>query len=104
MAVGGAGLSLIGIPAMSQLDWSSIRWTYYAAATVSGALSIGLSNAIWSNGVKRLGPGRTANFNNLVPVLAVLLSAFTLHEEITVSQIFGMGITMSGVWIARRPR
>ena len=104
MIVGGVGLALVGAPAMSQLDWSSVHWTYYGAAVVSGALSIGISNAIWSNGVKRLGPGRTASFNNLVPVLAVVLSAFTLHEEITVPQILGMGITLLGVWIVRRPR
>ncbi|HTK83036.1 MAG TPA: DMT family transporter [Bacteroidota bacterium] len=104
MTVGGVGLTLSGIPSMASLDWGSIRWTYYAAAIVSGALSIGISNAIWSNGVKRLGPGRTANFNNLVPVLAVVLSAFFLKEEVTAFQIFGIGITMLGVWLARRTK
>ncbi len=102
MIVGGVGLSLIAVPSMTQLDWGSIHWTYYVAAIASGALSIGVSNAIWSNGVKRLGPGRTANFNNLVPVLAVVLSAFLLHETISLMQILGMSITMLGVWMARR--
>ena len=104
MAVGGIGLSVAAFPSMASLDWGSIHWTYYAAAVVSGALSIGVSNAIWSNGVKRLGPGRTANFNNLVPVLAVVLSALFLKEEITAFQIFGIGITMLGVWLARRTK
>ncbi|HEV8539291.1 MAG TPA: DMT family transporter [Bacteroidota bacterium] len=102
MVVGGAGLTLIAAPAMASLEWGSVHWTYYGAAVASGALSIGISNAIWSNGVKLLGPGRTANFNNLVPVLAVVLSAFTLHEAISLLQIVGIGITILGVWVARR--
>jgi drug/metabolite transporter (DMT)-like permease len=102
MIVGGIGLSLAAIPSAMKLDWGSIDWRHYAAAIASGAFSIGIANAIWSNGVKRLGPGRTANFNNLVPVLAFIISYFTLHEPISVIQIVGVTITMAGVWVARR--
>jgi drug/metabolite transporter (DMT)-like permease len=102
MAVGAAGLFLVATPAMMTFDWSSLHWTYYLAAIGSGALSIGICNALWTNGVKRLGPGRTANFNNLVPVLAFIFSYLSLHEEISAIQIVGVCITMGGVWVARR--
>jgi drug/metabolite transporter (DMT)-like permease len=52
--------------------------------------------------VKHLGPGRTANFNNLVPVLAFIFSYFTLHEQLLPIQFVGAGVTVVGIWIARR--
>jgi drug/metabolite transporter (DMT)-like permease len=102
IAIGAAGLSLIAIPGALQLAWSFIGWTYYAAAAVSGALAIALANVFWSHGVKRLGPNRTANFGNLIPVLAFVISYFTLHEELLLIQFIGAAVTILGVWVARR--
>ena len=68
----------------------------------SGAFSIGVANAIWTFGVKRLGPGRTSNFQNLVPVLAFIISYFTLNEEIAPIHFVGAAVTIAGVWYARR--
>lgn len=101
-ATGAVGLSLLAIPAARSMEWTSVHWTFYLAAISSGAISIGIANGLWSNGVRRLGPSRTANFSNLVPVLALAFSFFTLHEELLPVQILGAGVTIVGVWIARR--
>ena len=102
ISVGAIGLTTFSIPAAPSVDWTSIHWTSIAAALVSGALSIGIANVIWSHGVKHLGPGRTANFNNLVPVLALIFSYFALNEQLLPIQFVGAGITVVGIWIARR--
>jgi drug/metabolite transporter (DMT)-like permease len=102
ISVGAVGLSLIAIPAGVSLSWGSVHWTYYLAAIASGALSIAAGNVLWSYGVKRLGPGRTAVFGNLIPVLAFIVSYFTLHEELLFIQIVGAAVTILGVWLARR--
>jgi drug/metabolite transporter (DMT)-like permease len=102
ITVGAVGLSVIAIAPALALSWGSVHWTYYGAAVASGALSIAAANLFWSYGVKRLGPGRTANFGNLVPVLAFVISYFTLNEEIFLVQLIGAGITVLGVWLARR--
>jgi drug/metabolite transporter (DMT)-like permease len=102
ISVGALGLSAVAIPAAPALDWSAIHWMSIAATVVSGALSIGVANLIWSHGVKHLGPSRTANVNNLVPVLAFIFSYFTLAEELLPIQFVGAGITVVGIWIARR--
>jgi drug/metabolite transporter (DMT)-like permease len=102
ISVGAIGLSFIAIPAGTSLSWSSVHWTNYLAAVASGALSIAAGNVIWSYGVKRLGPGRTAVFGNLIPVLAFVVSYFTLHEELLLLQVIGAGVTILGVWLARR--
>jgi drug/metabolite transporter (DMT)-like permease len=102
IATGGIGLSLIGTPSFPGVPWGSLHWSVYAATIISGALSIGLANVLWSHGVKHLGPGRTANFNNLVPVLALAISYFTLNENLLPIQFIGAGVTIIGVWVARR--
>ncbi len=102
ISVGAIGLSCISLPALPSVSWELVHWTSIAAALISGTLSIGIANVIWSHGVKHIGPGRTANFNNLVPVLAIGFSYFALHEELLPIQILGAGITVVGIWVARR--
>ena len=102
ISVGAVGLSLVAIPAAIEMSWSSVGWTYWVATFASGALSIGISNVFWSHGVQRLGPGRTSNFSNLVPVLALFISFITLREELHVLQLLGAAITIGGVWVAQR--
>lgn len=102
LAVGVAGLSVLAIPAGLAADWSRADWTHVVAAAASGAFSIGVANMIWSRGVKRLGPGRTANFNNLVPILAFVISWYTLQEPVHPMHFVGAAVTIVGVWYARR--
>jgi drug/metabolite transporter (DMT)-like permease len=102
VAVGGVGLSLIAIPGAVQTQWTSMNWTIYTGAIASGVFSIGIANAVWSYGVKHIGPGRTGIFSNLTPVIAFALSYFTLHESVVTVQVIGAGVTILGVWIVRR--
>jgi drug/metabolite transporter (DMT)-like permease len=102
IGIGAIGLTVAAVPSAIMTDWSSIGWTYWLAAVVSGALSIGLANAFWSYGVQRLGPGRTGSFSNLVPVLAFIVSYIALNEQLFPIQFVGSAITIAGVWIARR--
>jgi len=100
--IGAVGLSIVAIPPAMELNWMSIKLSYYIAALVSGALAIALANILWSYGIQKLGPGRTANYGNLVPVVALIISYFTLNENLSLIQIIGTMLTLIGVWIARR--
>ena len=102
MAIGGIGLSLIALPFVPATFEHVPAWPYLLAALLSGAFSIGIGNLLWSFGVKILGPSNTATFNNLVPVLAFIISYFTLHEELAAIQFVGAAITITGVWITRQ--
>jgi len=101
IAVGAVGLSVAAVPPAMSFRWSDVEWTYYAAAVTSGALSIAIANVFWSTGVKRLGPSRTANFGNLVPVIAFIVSYLVLDELVLPIQVVGAAITIGGVWLAR---
>ena len=102
LLIGAVGLTLLAIPAAMTLSWGDVSLASYGCALASGAFSIGVANAIWTFGVKRLGPGRTSNFQNLVPVLAFIISYFTLNEEIAPIHFVGAAVTIAGVWYARR--
>lgn len=102
ISAGAIGLSLVAVPPALTVSWTAVSWRYYLAAILSGALSIGIGNVVWSYGVKRLGPGRTANYGNLVPVLALVISYYTLSESLAPIQLIGAAVTVAGVWLARR--
>lgn len=102
MGIGAVGLTATAVPAAATMDWSSVEWPAWAGAIASGVLSIAVANLIWSTGVKRLGPGRTGSFGNLIPVVALVISYFTLNETLVPVQIAGAAVTIFGVWYARR--
>ncbi len=102
LTVGAVGLTVAAVPSAIQTDWSAIPWIYYVAAIASGAFSIAAANVFWSYGVKLLGPARTAVFNNLIPVLAFIISAIALDDQVYLIHFIGAAITILGVWLARR--
>jgi drug/metabolite transporter (DMT)-like permease len=102
VGVGAFFHALFALPDALSLPWAELDPTYLVAGLVSGILSIGVANVLWSYGVQRLGPSRTANVSNLTPVLAFLISSLTLDEPISSLHVAGGVITLLGVWIVRR--
>jgi drug/metabolite transporter (DMT)-like permease len=102
IVIGAVGLMVIAVPSAVQTPWTSVHWSYYAAVLASGAFSIAIGSLFWNRGIKELGPGRAANFNNLIPVLAFVISYLVLGEKMYFTQFVGAAITIAGVWFARR--
>ena len=58
----------------------------------------------WSYGVAELGPGRAGQFVHLMPVFGAALAFVFLGEPLSMSQILGAGLVLSGiVLIERKP-
>ena len=74
-------------------------WTAY-----SGLFSTGLAYVFWNYGVRSVGPSHTAVSNNLVPLIALVGSAWALREPITPAQIIGGAMILGGLVIMRRTR
>ncbi|MDP2207188.1 MAG: DMT family transporter [Bacteroidota bacterium] len=100
--VGSIGLSLIALPSALTMDWASVKLSFYFAAVASGIFAIATANVLWSRSIKKIGPSRTANYNNLVPVLAFIISYFTLNEDVLPIQFVGAGVTIIGIVFAKR--
>ncbi len=71
------------------------------AVLYSGFLAAGISNVIVSNGIKVVGPTRTAAYQFLVPALAVVLAFALLSEPIRIGQVVGGLVIVAGVLITR---
>ena len=71
------------------------------AILYSGFLAAGLSNVIVMNGVKVVGPTRTAALQFLVPAIAVGLAAVFLSEPIRPGQVLGGIVILAGVALTR---
>jgi drug/metabolite transporter (DMT)-like permease len=57
----------------------------------------------FNEGVRRIGPSRTAIFINFVPVFGVAFSALLLGEPILSSMIIGGLMVIGGVLLTTRP-
>lgn len=101
--LGGAMLALAGL---FEQPWAAI-----AALPVRGWLAIAyigvfgtvVAFLFFSEGVRRIGPSRTAIFINFVPVFGVAFSALFLGEPVLASMIIGGLMVIGGVRLTTRP-
>jgi drug/metabolite transporter (DMT)-like permease len=87
---------------LAGMDHIPLGLDVLGAILYSGMLAAGVSNVIVLNGVKVVGPTRTAALQFLVPALAVVLAFVFLREEIRPGQVLGGAIILGGVLITRR--
>ena len=95
-------LAPLALVQLSSADHIPLGLDVLGAILYSGMLAAGVSNVIVLNGVKVVGPTRTAALQFLVPGLAVLLAFVFLGEAIRPGQILGGAIILGGVLITRR--
>ena len=94
-------LAPLAVGQLSAAGLSSIPPDVILAVLYSGFLAAGISNVVVQNGVKVIGPTRTAAYQFLVPALAVVLAAIFLSEPIRLGQIIGGIVIVAGVLITR---
>lgn len=97
-------LIALGIPELDTVIWSEVNYWIWIAILFSGALSTGITVAIWNTAIRAVGPSQTAVYGNLVPVIALISSFFLLGE--TVSWVQGLGgvLIIGGLLLTRRSR
>jgi drug/metabolite transporter (DMT)-like permease len=86
----------------SSVDWSKFGWQVWAAIFYLGAFGTVIGFVWYYEGVKAIGPSRTAVFNNLVPAFGITLAALLLGEPILVSMVAGGVLAVIGVTLTNR--
>jgi drug/metabolite transporter (DMT)-like permease len=56
---------------------------------------------IWYVAVQRVGSSRTSIYNNVTPIVAMAVAAFSLGEPITIAKALGAAAVLGGVAITR---
>lgn len=72
-------------------------WTVWAALLFLATVCSVLGFVWWNEGVSVLGPSRTAIFNNLVPISALVLGSLLLGEAVTAVHLAGAALVVTGV-------
>lgn len=99
--IGTLGLVLLGFPSVLKLDPSGVSAGSWAAVVYAGVFAIGLAYVLWNRGIKAIGSSRTAAFQNLTPVVALLVAWIWLNEVPSGLQIGGAMVVLAGVYLAR---
>ncbi|MCY4571380.1 MAG: EamA family transporter [Gemmatimonadetes bacterium] len=95
---------LVGTPDLVRTDWSAVSLQAWIGVVYAGVFAIGLAYLLWYRGVRIIGQNRTAVYQNLVPVVALVSAWLWLAETPTLQQLAGAGVILTGVVIARRSR
>ncbi|MEX0780011.1 MAG: EamA family transporter [Balneolales bacterium] len=102
LTVGGLAIVIIAIPNLVKLDHKAISWLAWGGAFYSGVFSIGMAYLVWNYGIKQVGAVRTSTYQNLVPVLGIILGFLLLGEKLMIMQYAGTAFVISGIVLARR--
>lgn len=94
-------LLLFGSQPLLAQDWGQVSWKGWSALGYSIVFATVIAFVIWFRGIGELGPTRVAAYGYLIPLVAVLVAAIFLKEQILPLHIFGGAIILSGVLLAR---
>jgi drug/metabolite transporter (DMT)-like permease len=100
------GGAMLALAALFERPWAAVAalpargWLAIAYIGIFGTV---LAFLFFSEGVRRIGPSRTAIFINFVPVFGVAFSALLLGEPILASMIVGGVMVIGGVLLTTRP-
>ncbi|MET3118753.1 drug/metabolite transporter (DMT)-like permease [Undibacterium sp. GrIS 1.8] len=99
------GLLLLACGALFEIrdvNWQHFTWPAVAAIVYLGAIGTVVGFVWYYEGVKTIGPARTAVFNNLVPVFGISLSALLLGEPVLASMVIGGLLVIAGVSLTNK--
>lgn len=95
-------LIIVATPSLLTTDWGAVTPLTWGAVAYSGILAMVIAYLFWYNGVRLIGPTRTAMFANLQPIVAVLFAWAMLGEVPTLFQGLGAAAVLGGLYLARR--
>jgi len=99
--VGTLGLVLLGVPTLRGVTLDRVTAAAWFGVAYAGIFAIGLAYVLWNRGIKTIGSSRTAAYQNLTPVVALVVAWIWLREVPTSLQITGAGIVLAGVYLVR---
>ena len=101
LSVGALALFFISFPDLMDQNWGQISTKSYLELGYSSIFSLAVAYSIWFYCVDRLGSTKTAIYANLVPFWTLLFAWFFIGEEITLLQILGGILILTGIYLTK---
>jgi drug/metabolite transporter (DMT)-like permease len=101
-ALPGTAILFVACAVTGDLAIPHATWQGWLSLAFMGVLGTAIAYIWFFDGVKGIGPARTAVFVNLVPVVAITLGVLLLGEKLALSMVAGGALVVSGVWIINR--
>ena len=95
-------LDILAVPSLLTQEWTKVSLVGWIGFAYSCGLAIVLGYIIWEIGIHRIGPEKTAVYQNLTPVIATVASYLLLGETLRVIQVAGAGMVFLGIYLARK--
>jgi len=97
--------ALILAPAMfwgwGAMDWTAMGTGHWASFLYTAILAGALGYLFWYEGIRRLGIARSVVYSYLIPVFAMLSAGIFLDEHISVAQMTGAAVVLTGLALTR---
>ncbi|MDO8342497.1 MAG: DMT family transporter [Cellvibrio sp.] len=94
-----AGVILHGISLGDSAELQQPKQVYLLALLLAFFCTV-IPSFLMNKGISLIGSGRTAVLGSIGPVITLFLGALVLHEQITLVQLLGAGLVISGVGLA----
>ena len=102
MAIGTIPLVLLSVPSLNGQDWKIVSTQAWLGLAFSAFFAIGIGYLIWYTGVSLVGSARTALYDNLVTVFAVVSAWIVLSENMSPVQIIGAFLVFASLYLVQR--
>jgi drug/metabolite transporter (DMT)-like permease len=100
-----SGMICLAVPAWREglgTDWATYTPVDWAALFYLGFFGTVLGFVWYYQGIQRIGAMKAGVFINFVPISAIIMSFFILHEPLSLSLLFGAAMVLSGVYLTNR--
>lgn len=80
----------------------SYSWGMWGRLAFLGLLCSTLAYVFYNYGMRAMGPTAASVYNNLIPVVSLLLAVAIGQERLTLSKVVGMAVVIMGLFLAQR--
>ena len=104
LALGGLLITLVGIPALVEQEWTGIglgSWVILLYAIVG---PVYLAYVLWNWAIRHRGIPRTVVYGFLVPILGGAIAVVVLDEALRAEQVVGALLVVAGLVVTRLNR
>jgi len=102
MILGTIVLDIVAIPSLLAQQWHTISLPGWVGFAYSFGFTVVLGYVIWNVGVQSSGPTRTAIYQNLTPVIALVFSYLLLGEVLGKLQVVGAAMVFLGIYLSKK--